>query len=141
MNGQWLCLLLAPGKPGTDGMFSDISPYAQTGTTDLKFTGMNQDTAANLYDFPAREYASTQGRWPSPDPAGLAAVDPTNPQSRNLYIGRHNIWWLSGRNRRNCYRYATQPLTVKCKRDSSLRGFYSLRLRTGLLALHIDRHF
>jgi len=45
---------------------------------------MDQDTVASLYDFPAREYG-TQGRWPSPDPAGLAAVDPTNPQSWNGY--------------------------------------------------------
>lgn len=45
---------------------------------------MDQDTVANLYDFPAREYG-TQGRWPSPDPAGLAAVDPTNPESWNRY--------------------------------------------------------
>jgi RHS repeat-associated protein len=37
-----------------------------------------------LYDFPAREY-SIQGRWPSPDRAGLAAVDPMNPQSWNRY--------------------------------------------------------
>jgi hypothetical protein len=37
-----------------------------------------------MYDFPFREY-SIQGRWPSPDPAGLAAVDPSNPQSWNRY--------------------------------------------------------
>jgi RHS repeat-associated protein len=67
---------------GAYGPFGE--PYAQTGTTDVNFTGMNQDTVANLYDFPAREYG-TQGRWPSPDPGGLAAVDPTNPQSWNRY--------------------------------------------------------
>ena len=67
---------------GAYGPFGE--PYAQTGTADVNFTGMNQDTVANLYDFPAREYG-TQGRWPSPDPAGLAAVDPTNPQSWNRY--------------------------------------------------------
>jgi RHS repeat-associated protein len=58
--------------------------YAQAGATDASFTGMNQDAVAGLYDFPAREY-SIQGRWPSPDPAGLAAVDPGNPQSWNRY--------------------------------------------------------
>ncbi len=68
-----------------DGAYAPFgSPYAQSGTTDVSFTGMNQDTAANVYDFPAREYG-TQGRWPSPDPAGMAAVDPTNPQSWNRY--------------------------------------------------------
>jgi RHS repeat-associated protein len=58
--------------------------YAQSGSVDLSFTGMNQDTAANVYDFPAREYG-TQGRWPSPDPAGVAAVDPIDPQTWNRY--------------------------------------------------------
>jgi RHS repeat-associated protein len=59
-------------------------PYATSGSTDFSFTGQRQDTVAGLYDFPAREY-SIQGRWTSPDPAGLAAVDPSNPQSWNRY--------------------------------------------------------
>lgn len=63
-------------------------PYASTGTTDLNFTGMNADTTSGSnnpdYDFLYREY-SIQGRWAQPDPAGLAAVDPTNPQSWNRY--------------------------------------------------------
>jgi RHS repeat-associated protein len=59
-------------------------PYAQAGTTELSFTGKDQDTVSNLYDFPARKYG-IQGRWASPDPAGLAAVDPSNPQSWNRY--------------------------------------------------------
>jgi RHS repeat-associated protein len=59
--------------------------YAQSGTSDLSFTGMNQDTVSNEYDFPAREYG-IQGRWPSPDPAGLGAVNPANPQSWNRYV-------------------------------------------------------
>jgi RHS repeat-associated protein len=45
---------------------------------------MEQSSAYNEYDFPAREYG-IQGRWPSPDPAGLAAVDPSNPQSWDRY--------------------------------------------------------
>jgi RHS repeat-associated protein len=64
-------------------------PYAQAGASDLSFTGQNQDTVGGVYDFPAREY-SIQGRWPSPDPAGLAAVDPTNPQSWNRYAYVYN---------------------------------------------------
>src|SRR6266705_4148627 len=59
-------------------------PYAQSGATDLSFTGQNSDTVSSDYDFLFREY-SIQGRWPSPDPAGLAAVDPSNPQSWNRY--------------------------------------------------------
>jgi RHS repeat-associated protein len=58
--------------------------YTQSGATYASFTGMEHDTVPNLYDFPAREY-EISGRWPSPDPAGLAAVDPSNPQSWNRY--------------------------------------------------------
>jgi hypothetical protein len=32
-----------------------------------------------------REYNAIQGRWWTPDPAGLAVVDPTSPQSWNRY--------------------------------------------------------
>ncbi len=64
-----------------DGAYAPFGEgYAETGTADLSFTGMNQDTVNNLYDFPDREY-SIQGRWPSPDPAGITSVDPRNPQS------------------------------------------------------------
>ena len=35
--------------------------------------------------FPAREYNDIHGRWPSPDPAGLAAVDPSDTQTFNRY--------------------------------------------------------
>src|SRR5581483_980841 len=52
---------------------------------DFSFTGQNQDTAAGLYDFLFREQAPVQGRWISPDPAGAAAVDITNPQTWNRY--------------------------------------------------------
>ena len=58
--------------------------YAQSGTADLSFTGQNSDTTSGDYDFLFREY-STQGRWTSPDPAGFASVDPSNPQSWNGY--------------------------------------------------------
>jgi RHS repeat-associated protein len=69
-----------------DGAYAPFGePYAQTGTGDLSFTGMDQDTVPNLYDFPAREYNDIHGRWPSPDPAGMTAVQINNPQSWNRY--------------------------------------------------------
>jgi len=79
----------------TQTMYSDVAyapygeTYAQSGTADFSFTGMNQDVdqssnPAILYDFLSREYG-IQGRWPSPDPGGLLAVDPSNPQSWNRY--------------------------------------------------------
>jgi RHS repeat-associated protein len=55
-------------------------------TGGLNFTGDTQDSFAGLlYDTPNRELHPGQGRWLSPDPAGLSVVDPTNPQSWNRY--------------------------------------------------------
>ena len=59
--------------------------YASSGAIDNSFTGQNQDTLAGVYDFLFREHDPNQGRWASPDPAGLAAVDPSDPQSWNRY--------------------------------------------------------
>jgi RHS repeat-associated protein len=64
--------------------------YASTGTLDPAYTGQSQDTAqrqdtaGGLYDFLVREY-STQGRWPSPDPARSTATCPMDPQTQNRY--------------------------------------------------------
>jgi RHS repeat-associated protein len=74
-----------------DGAYAPFGEaYAQTGTADLSFTGMNQDTTANLYDFPAREFNDIHGRWPSPDPAGISAVRLRNPQTWNRYAYVNN---------------------------------------------------
>jgi len=59
--------------------------YNPSGTTDYNFTGQNQDTVTGYDDFLFREYSSVQGRWMSPDPAGLAAVRLASPQSWNRY--------------------------------------------------------
>jgi RHS repeat-associated protein len=62
--------------------------YAQAGTADYAFTGQEQDTAPGapgLYDFLFREYHPVQGRWVSPDPAGVAAARPGDPQDWNRY--------------------------------------------------------
>jgi RHS repeat-associated protein len=58
--------------------------YALSGVGDQAFTGQNQDSVVGLYDFPAREY-NIQGRWASPDPAGLGAANLVAPQSWNRY--------------------------------------------------------
>ena len=62
--------------------------YADTGVAERSFTGQTQDVLAGptgIYDFLFRQQASSQGRWLVPDPAGLAAVDLTNPQTWNRY--------------------------------------------------------
>jgi RHS repeat-associated protein len=58
--------------------------YAQTGS-DPRFTGKISAIATGSHDFLMREYSPTQSRWWTPDPAGLAAVNPSNPQSWNEY--------------------------------------------------------
>jgi RHS repeat-associated protein len=60
-------------------------PYKQAGTTDLSYTGQDQDTVSGMHDFLDRRFMTVQGRWLSPDPMGSAAVDPTNPQTWNRY--------------------------------------------------------
>src|SRR5207245_119297 len=49
------------------------------------FAELGQNIEGDLYDTVFREYHRTQGRWITPDPAGLAAVDPSNPQTWNRY--------------------------------------------------------
>jgi RHS repeat-associated protein len=71
-------------------MYGDVAyapfgeTYAQAGSTDISFTGQISDTAGGNFDFLYREY-NNQGRWASPDPAGLAAADLTDPQAWNRY--------------------------------------------------------
>ena len=53
---------------------------------ELNFAGMGwHDTESSLDWTPGRFYESRLGRWISPDPAGVAAADPSNPQSFNQY--------------------------------------------------------
>jgi RHS repeat-associated protein len=57
-----------------------------TGVSPVHFTGDERDSEDNLDHFSYRQYSSTEGRWMSPDPGGLAAFDPLNPQSLNRYV-------------------------------------------------------
>ncbi|HWY53095.1 MAG TPA: RHS repeat-associated core domain-containing protein [Terriglobales bacterium] len=59
-------------------------PYASSHIGNI-FASMEQVEVADEYDTHFREYHATQGRWISPDPSGLAAADPTNPQTWNRY--------------------------------------------------------
>jgi RHS repeat-associated protein len=64
------------------------APFGETYVGNSQnFTGQwsDADTTNTTYFFPERQYRSSQGRWLSPDPAGTAAVDPSNPQSWNRY--------------------------------------------------------
>jgi RHS repeat-associated protein len=60
--------------------------YTNFGSTaNVDFTGDTQDTIAGTYDAENREQNPNQGRWLSLDPAGLNAVNLTNPQTWNRY--------------------------------------------------------
>ncbi len=51
----------------------------------VNFTGKERDSETGLDYFGARYFSGAQGRFTSPDPAGLLAAKPGNPQSWNLY--------------------------------------------------------
>ena len=69
----------------TMGPFGDGFTESFAGLDFTGFAGGVWDQENNGDHFGAREYAKTQGRWLTPDPAGLAAVDPSNPQTWNRY--------------------------------------------------------
>jgi RHS repeat-associated protein len=73
-------------QSGAHAPFGESYAY-NTGNNPKDFTGQENDDSMNntTYYFPERQFRSSQGRWLSPDPAGLGAVDPTNPQSWNRY--------------------------------------------------------
>jgi RHS repeat-associated protein len=68
----------------------DYFPYGElnstnSGITTHEFTGDERDAESGLDHTQFRQYSSSMARWMTPDPAGLGAVDPTNPQSWNRY--------------------------------------------------------
>ena len=68
----------------------DYAPFGQlfngSNTNDpYRYTGKERDTESGNDYFGARYYASSMGRFLSPDPSQLYYADPTNPQSLNLY--------------------------------------------------------
>gem|GEM_PF-1258288 len=58
--------------------FGRIREYAGTWTTDYKFTDQEMDIESGLYNFNARLYDPTLGRFISPDPAVPDLSDPTS---------------------------------------------------------------
>jgi RHS repeat-associated protein len=61
------------------------TPIVNSCTQNYKFTGKERDTESGNDYFKYRYYASSMGRWISPDPSLLAHADRRNPQSLNLY--------------------------------------------------------
>jgi RHS repeat-associated protein len=85
LGSSWLGVT-ASGTVQYDRAYAPFGePYDESSTTNRTFTGQTEDTTAGLYDFLFRQQSQAQGRWLVPDPAGLAAVDITNPQTWNRY--------------------------------------------------------
>jgi RHS repeat-associated protein len=90
---DWLGTKRAEITP--DGKYSSFlsMPYgdglspsgAAADATEQHFTGKERDAESGNDYFGARYYASSMGRFMSPDPSGLLYADPANPQSLNLY--------------------------------------------------------
>lgn len=93
LHTDWLGSARLTTAYNTRSMYYDTAyaPYGEnysstsTSTANLDFTGQFQDTMAGLNDFLFREDDPVQGRWISPDRAGLRAVSLINPQSWNRY--------------------------------------------------------
>ncbi len=69
---------------GTASGFGTFYPYGEpgNGATSGEYEWTNQIRESDGVDhFWRRDYASQLARWLSPDPSGLAAVNPANPQS------------------------------------------------------------
>lgn len=77
-------LLACCARSGAQALSSEYQPVPLGEPRNTPFAGDDENTATDLYDAQFREYG-IQGRWPSPDPAGIAAVNPSNPQSWNRY--------------------------------------------------------
>ncbi len=69
------------------GSFDPFGVETDTNTTpnNFKFTGQERDAESGNDYFNARSYASNLGRFISPDPGWLTAIDPQNPQTWNQY--------------------------------------------------------
>ncbi len=84
------CLTLPWGSSFDNTTYADCVNVSGTyqgtdGATEHNFTGKERDTESGNDYFKYRYYASSMGRWLSPDPSGLSHADLGNPQSLNLY--------------------------------------------------------
>lgn len=79
-------LLNFAGLPYGDGLTPiPVSTADAADATEHHYTGKERDSESGNDYFGARYYASSMGRFLSPDPSQLYYADPANPQSLNLY--------------------------------------------------------
>lgn len=75
----------SPQETCTSLPFGDMQSCTGADESPMHFTGQQWDSEDNMTNFWFRQHSPTQGRWGSMDPAGLSAVDPSNPQTWNRY--------------------------------------------------------
>jgi RHS repeat-associated protein len=79
------------GLPYGDGLATiPVSTADVADATEHHFTGKERDTESGNDNLGARYYASSMGRFLSPDPSSLLAQNPADPQSWNLYAYARN---------------------------------------------------
>ena len=90
-HSDWLGSVRMTSSPGQTTLADQAyAPFGESYATYFHggsndFTGQTQDVSSGIYDFVFRQYSPVQGRWLTPDPSGLEAVDSSNPQSWNRY--------------------------------------------------------
>lgn len=96
-HADWLGsarLFSTPGRTATPAMsyapfgegYAGGQAYVQFSSAGNAWTVYDpENQSGSLEDFTYRRYSPVQGRWISPDPAGMGAVNPANPQTWNRY--------------------------------------------------------
>lgn len=118
-HADWLGSSRFASTSSTRAMYNDLAfapfgetyaPAGSTGVTDISFAGNSENTTTNLYDAQVREYG-IQGRWPSPDPAGLKAVNPSDPQTWNryAYVRNNPLLLRDTSGTKQCYYVQAEP--------------------------------
>ena len=122
LGSSWLAVNTNGTVYGDQGYAPFGEGYAGSGSALGVFTGQTKDTVGGDYDFLFRQYAPAEGRWLVPDPAGLTAVDITNPQTWNRYAYLSNNP-LNATDPDGLYRCADPfDYTANCDGDASYGG-------------------
>ena len=91
-HSDWLGTVRAWSNPAasrvgtcTDLPFGDTVACTGTSPSPLNFTGEILDPESNLTHFWFRQLSTTEARWTAPDPAGMAAIDLSDPRTLDQY--------------------------------------------------------
>jgi len=86
--------LAQPMLPPFPMALMQSTPPANSGLNHYKFNGKELDDETGLYNYGARYYSSSLGRYITPDwsqkPTAVPYADLSNPQTLNLYTYSHN---------------------------------------------------